>query len=531
MKKTRCAIYTRKSSEEGLEQDFNSLAAQREACEAYIKSQRAEGWVALPTQYDDGGISGGTLERPALHQLMADIEADLIDHVILYKIDRLTRSLTDFSKLIDRFDKKGVSMVSVSQPFDTSTSMGRLTLNVLLSFAQFEREITGERIRDKIAASKQRGMWMGGCVPLGYDLQERKLLVNETEAQVIQHIFARYLELGSVHHLRRELERDGIRSKVRIRKNDQRRGGQPLSRGALYPLLRNRLYIGEVTHKAKSYPGLHKGIVDPTVFDAVQTLLEQQRRSAGRRGATTSLLAGKLFDGEGCRLSPSHSTKGNKRYRYYVSQAVLYGERGSTRSRWPAEALEQFICEAITERLQNPNPWLTAATQIDADEPIKALAEGLPEALTELLEGATLTDTECTLRLHQTSFDKWDIPASDLTWTVPLAVQTCHNGRKRIIRPDMPTEPNEALINALVDAHRWYKLMLNGQSLDDIAETSGRDKRHIKRILHLNYLAPDLKQAILEGRQPMDMALQALTKAEPLPLVFADQRKRWRATL
>ena len=306
------------------------MAAQRESCEAYIQSQKAEGWIALPQHYDDGGISGGTLERPALKQLLADIVSDKVDHVIVYKIDRLTRSLTDFAKLIDRFDEHNVSMVSVSQPFDTSTSMGRLTLNVLLSFAQFEREITGERIRDKIAASKQKGMWMGGVVPLGYDLGDRQLVVNAAEAKAVRHIFERYLALGSVYNLMRELKRDAIHSKTRIGKDGTQRGGKPMSRGALYPLLKNRIYVGEISHNGHHYTGQHEGIVERKVFDAVQAKIESQRRSHGRKGASTSLLAGKLFDSEGSRISPSHTKKGNRRYRYYVSQRVMYGEKSKT---------------------------------------------------------------------------------------------------------------------------------------------------------------------------------------------------------
>jgi len=261
----RCAIYTRKSSEEGLEQDFNSLDAQREACEAYIRSQRHEGWHCLPAMYDDGGISGATLERPALQRLLSDIEAGSVDAVVVYKVDRLTRSLADFAKIVEVFDTKGVSFVSVTQQFNTTSSMGRLTLNMLLSFAQFEREVTGERIRDKIAASKKRGMWMGGCAPLGYDVKEKKLIVNESEAQRVRHIYRRYAALGSVRTLKAELERDAIRSKSRVDRFGRRFGDKPLARGALYLMLQNRLYRGEVVHKAMSYPGEHAAIIDATL--------------------------------------------------------------------------------------------------------------------------------------------------------------------------------------------------------------------------------------------------------------------------
>ena len=548
----RCAIYTRKSSEEGLEQEFNSLAAQREACEAYIVSQRSEGWTVLSDTYDDGGISGGTLERPALQRLLSDVDAGRIDIVVVYKIDRLTRALTDFARLIDQFDAHEVSVVAVTQPFNTTTSMGRLTLNVLLSFAQFEREITGERIRDKIAASKQKGMWMGGCVPLGYDLDNRRLIVNETEAAQVRHIYARYLALGSVHYLRKELASEGITSKVRVgQKSGKQRGGTPFSRGALYPLLQNRLYIGEITHQGQSYPGQHEGIIDPALFDTVQNKLEQQRRSRGRRGATISILAGKLYDGQGNRLTPAHSTKGGKRYRYYVSQEVLYGgtEKKSqmTRVRWPAEALESFIRDAIRDRLQLlhiecmhpmahglPDPSNHDPNSSDPRHKQDRADTQKPELLA-LLQSATLTDTSCTLtwdadrinELTKQQLSKTDREEAPEPWTVPLTVQACHNGRKRIIGPNAPPEPNEKLIQTLADAHRWYEELARGQRLADIAESAKRDIRHVKRTIGLIYLAPDIKQQILEGTQPSDMTLQALTRKDGIPIKFSEQRRLW----
>lgn len=546
-----CVIYTRKSSEEGLEQEFNSLAAQREACEAYIVSQRSEGWTVLADNYDDGGISGGTLERPALQRLLADVDAGRSDIVVVYKIDRLTRALIDFARLIEQFDAHEVSVVAVTQPFNTTTSMGRLTLNVLLSFAQFEREITGERIRDKIAASKQKGMWMGGCVPLGYDLVKRRLIVNDKEAATVRHIYARYLALGSVHHLRKELASEGITSKIRIGQNSGRqRGGTPFSRGALYPLLQNRLYIGEITHQGQSYPGQHEGIVDPALFDAVQQKLEQHRRSRGRRGATKSILAGRLYDGQGNRLTPAHSTKGGKRYRYYVSQEVLYGgtdEKSSkTRVRWPAEALESFIRKSIEARLQQLHiqcmdsttlrPANPAAPDPHGGYPQQDRVDTQKSELLALLESATLTDTSCTLtwdvgRLKEVTdqkLSKSDREEAPKPWTVPLTVQTCHNGRKRIIGPNAPPELSEQLIQALANAHGWYDELARGQRLTDIAQSAKRDIRHVKRSIGLIYLAPDIKQQILEGTQPPDMTLQALTRSDGMPEKFSEQRRLWR---
>src|SRR5437870_3958557 len=320
----RCAIYTRKSSEEGLEQAFNSLHAQREACEAYIKSQRHEGWVCLAQHYDDGGLSGATMDRPALQQLLADIQAGKVDAVVTYKVDRLTRSLADFAKIVEIFDARGVSFVSVTQQFNTTTSMGRLTLNVLLSFAQFEREVTGERIRDKIAASKKRGMWMGGVPPLGYQCRDHKLILIASEAETIRHIFRRYAALGSVRLLKEELDAAGIRSKSWASSAGRQWGGKPLARGALYLMLQNRIYRGEIVHKGQHYPGEHEPIIDEVLWDQVQSKLTAnavERRSGGRI-KHPSLLAGLLFDSEGNRMSPTHAVKTGTRYREYVPRPL-----------------------------------------------------------------------------------------------------------------------------------------------------------------------------------------------------------------
>ncbi len=321
----RCAIYTRKSSEEGLEQDFNSLDAQREACEAYITSQRSEGWIALPRLYDDGGFSGGTMERPALKALLADIAAGLIDTVVVYKVDRLTRSLTDFARIVDVFDQAKVSFVSVTQSFNTTTSMGRLTLNMLLSFAQFEREVTGERIRDKIAASKAKGMWMGGRPPLGYTVEDRKLVIVPEEAEQVREIFRRYLALGSVYDLVQDLAARNIRAKRHVSVTGNQTGGGILERGALYHLLQNRLYRGEITHKHHVYPGQHDPIVDQTLWAQVQDRLSKNRveRDIRSSAAEPSLLTGLLIDEDAIGFSPTHAKKNGRRYRYYVSHDLI----------------------------------------------------------------------------------------------------------------------------------------------------------------------------------------------------------------
>ena len=344
---TRCAIYTRKSSEDGLEQAFNSLDAQREACLAYITSQRHEGWKALPTHYDDGGFSGGTLNRPAVQQLLADIRAGRVDLVVIYKVDRLTRSLADFAKLVEIFDAQGVSFVSITQHFNTTTSIGRLTLNMLLSFAQFEREVTGERIRDKIAASKRRGMWMGGPLPLGYDVRNRKLVINEAEAETVRHIFRSYRELGSVRLLAQRLADEGIRSKLHCRADGSTWGGKLQSRGALYLMLQNRLYRGEISHKGAVYPGEHAAVIDAVLWDAVQQQLVDHRanRSDRPKGAMPNPFAGLLHDETGDRLVPSHAVKSGKRYRYYVSARLITGSRTDAPDgmRVPAAEVENGI--------------------------------------------------------------------------------------------------------------------------------------------------------------------------------------------
>ena len=364
VKRLRCAIYTRKSTDEGLEKDFNSLDAQREACSAFIQSQKHEGWLLLPTQYDDGGYSGGTMERPALKRLLADIEAGRIDVVVVYKVDRLTRALSDFAKLVEIFDRCSVSFVSITQQFNTTTSMGRLTLNILLSFAQFERELIGERVRDKVAASKKKGMWMGGTVPLGYDAKDRKLVVNKAEARKVEDIYRRYLRLKSVRALQVELDTAGIRSKRRVRPDGTEHGNQRFSQGALYLLLQNRTYRGEATHKGNAYPGEHAAIVDKPLWDAVQAVLAENRvqRTTGANTKVPSLLTGVLFDEAGERLTPTWSVKKGTRYRYYVSTSLVKGgsKAPSTRRRIPAGNLETIVIERLQRLFSSRGELLDA---------------------------------------------------------------------------------------------------------------------------------------------------------------------------
>lgn len=345
--KLRCAVYTRKSSEEGLEQEFNSLDAQRESCEAYIASQRSEGWIPVRDRYDDGGISGGTLERPALQRLLADIEDGLVDVVVVYKIDRLSRSLMDFAKLVEVFDRNQVTFVSVTQSFNTTTSMGRLTLNVLLSFAQFEREVTAERIRDKFAASRAKGMWMGGCPPLGYDVKARKLIVNDDAAANVRFIFKRFVEIGSGTTLLRELTQRGITT----------RQGKPITKGFLYRMLNNRAYLGEAVHKGTSYPGEHDAIIDRELWDAVRTILKESPRVRANRSRanTPALLKGLLWGSNGAAFSPSHTRKNGKLYRYYVSQTLLrQGAGACTMGRISAAEIEGTVVEQLRSVFRQP---------------------------------------------------------------------------------------------------------------------------------------------------------------------------------
>jgi DNA invertase Pin-like site-specific DNA recombinase len=367
----RCAIYTRKSTDEGLDQSFNSLDAQREACEAYIRSQAGEGWRALATTYDDGGYSGGNLERPAMQQLLAEVDAGKVDVIVVYKVDRLTRSLLDFAKIVERLDARGVSFVSVTQAFNTTTSMGRLTLNVLLSFAQFEREVTGERIRDKIAASKAKGMWMGGNVPLGYDLQDRRLVVNSAEADQVRHIFTRYQELRSGVALMKELRRDGIASKRWLSRSGKERGGAPLSCGALYYLLQNRLYLGEIVHRGASHAGAHDPVIDERLFDAVQEALAANRRKHEEKPIRSGScpLAGLVRDGSGARLTTSFSYgRGGRLYRYYVTGSLdpSRPESSAPPTRIAAGPLERLVLDTLGRLLHRPVSWTEALPLIAA---------------------------------------------------------------------------------------------------------------------------------------------------------------------
>jgi site-specific DNA recombinase len=525
MKKVRCAIYTRKSSEEGLDQSFNSLDAQREACEAceaYILSQKGEGWSANREAYDDGGWSGGSMDRPGLKQLLADIEAGQIDIVIVYKVDRLTRSLADFARMVDLFDKHGVSFVSVTQAFNTTSSMGRLTLNVLLSFAQFEREVTGERIRDKIAASKVRGMWMGGNPPLGYDPQGRTLVVNDAEAAAVRHIFARYLELGSVHALATELALSGVTSKRWTSSTGNTRGGVPFTRGALFYLLRNRIYLGQIVHKRMSYPGQHAAILDGETFEAVQLKLGGNAVARGERVTRRAPLTGLLFDSEGNRMSPTHSrNRHGRRYLYYTSVLLQTGRgtRDDILRRVPASALE----EALLERLRC---WS------------KRSAASLPDLLTYVRK-VTLHADSIVVDLAAPAHEDWTQSVGpkeharevrDGHLQIRFSVKVwLRGGRIWLLEPDgsRKSRPNRPLISALRRAHA--ELQLRGIDMTEkrsqLTEPRGVGDPYLRKLTTLAFLAPDIQNAILDGRQPAGLTLGDLL-SRPLPLDWDVQRRQ-----
>ncbi len=559
-----CAVYTRKSSEEGLEQDFNSLDAQREACEAYIKSQAGEGWRLVRTRYDDGGISGGTMERPALKSLLADIEARRVDLVVVYKVDRLTRSLADFAKIVEVFDRAGASFVSVTQQFNTTTSMGRLTLNMLLSFAQFEREITGERIRDKIAASKKKGMWMGGFPPLGYDVRDRKLVINETEAETVRHIFRRHVALGSVRRLKQELDAAGILSKVRVAESGRRWGGKPFARGALYLMLQNRIYLGETVHKDKSYPGEHKGIVDQELWDAVQTKLTENRveRANGSAASNPSPLAGLLYDDQGNRMTPSHAVKNGKRYRYYVSRPLITGSRTAAPDgrRIPAAEIERLVADRVCILLSNDAEIFEAIQGWNHEvAELKRLVEraaelskewvNLSPAQTRSIHRALIVRIDvqaATVDIHLVPARLPDLlrgnpldppPASEcaedaerMTLSVPAQFQRVGKETRMIINGIGPNEteakPDASLVKLIVMAHRLHEdLMCENRGIGEIAASQGVHHSYASRLIRLAFLSPEITKAILDGRQPLGLTATKLMQVSRLPIAWRAQNQ------
>jgi DNA invertase Pin-like site-specific DNA recombinase len=561
--KLRCAIYTRKSTEEGLAQDFNSLDAQREACEAFIASQKHEGWVVLPNHYDDGGYSGGTLERPALQRLLADIRGSKVDVVVVYKIDRLTRSLLDFAKIVEVFDTHGVSFVSVTQAFNTATSMGRLTLNVLLSFAQFEREVTGERIRDKIAASKKKGMWMGGYPPLGYDVKDRKLVVNETEAETVRYIFHRYQESGSVRLLKEHLDLSGIVSKRRTAPDGRPYGGKPFARGALYHMLQNRLYRGEIVHKSQAYPGKHAPIMDEDLWQKVQTTLTANRvdRGAGNDNHKVSLLAGLIYDAHGEPMTPSHAVKKGVRYRYYVSRSMVTGctEAPKRGQRIPAAHIETLVMGRIRTWLAEPVAVLNAVQSYESDaiaqKRLLDKAVRLDRSWQELDVGRLRALLHAAVTSIQVHSDRVDVMLDQMgvaLWlkakdqsgpicaggidreryltvlTIPARLKRTGIEMRLVIDDGSePANADPSLVRLLVRAHAIRARLLQEPSLAlrEIASEEGISSSYVTRLLRLAFLTPDIVAAILNGKHPQQLTANRLMDDTRLPLDWAAQRE------
>lgn len=527
----RCAIYTRKSTEEGLDQAFNSLDAQREACEAYAISQRHEGWQVLNTRYDDGGFSGGNLTRPALQRLLADINDGKVDLVVVYKIDRLTRSLMDFSKLVETFDRHQTSFVSVTQHFNTTSSMGRLTLNVLLSFAQFEREVTGERIRDKVAASKRKGMWMGGPVPLGYSLVDKALVINESEAALVRRIFERYCQLGCVQALKEELDQANTRGRSRLQR-DGPTETRAFSRGGLYAVLNRRLYIGEVHHKGESFEGQHDAIVPVDLWAKAQAKLQNNRheRRSGKRASNTSLLAGMVVDGAGNRLIPTHTTKSDKRYRYYVTRP---GGADKKRLCLPAHDVERIATEQwlqllsandLDVQLDVEDPALSASLRADAEHLVKRWQSLDTPEQREILLQANVQVIVNDRRIELSS-EPVRLSALLLKADTPLGLKAPPSKAVRVIRAVDATfikaagetrilaeEPStiaaamtpshKTLLRAIAQGRAWAKALIAGEvtSAEEISARTGLSLPHVARGIKCMNMPPNVVEQLVAGK-------------------------------
>jgi len=541
MRRVRCAIYTRKSSEEGLDQDFNSLDAQREACEAYIASQKHEGWELLPDHYDDGGISGGHLERPALQRLMDAVDAKQVDQIVVYKIDRLTRSLADFAKLVDRLDAAEASFVSVTQSFNTATSMGRLTLNVLLSFAQFEREVTAERIRDKIAASKRKGLWMGGNVPLGYQADGRTLKIDEAEAATIRTLFDLYLEHGILRVVKEQAEDLDLRSRRRERAGGRISGGKHFDRGHIHHILSNPVYAGRIRHKAQVYEGQHPAIIDAEVWDRVQQMLQDGSAKARgtKRKASRSPLAGKLFDETGDRLTPSHSQKNGKRLRYYISRRLVTDRSRKHPDAWrlPAEQVEALLAQLIRRHMTRPDAAPSMTQTISAPE-IMSVAEKLADRKPAsddlaLIERVDLRPGSLTVLLNQDTLCRSLEVRPDQISTSGLTINAPFQMRRRGVElklhlGEAPAEFDRTLVRNIVKARRWMEMIIKGKTFTEIAGAEGTSKRRVQDVVDLALLAPDILDAIASGEQPTGLTSDYLIKTD-FPAAWSEQREQFAA--
>lgn len=501
----RCAIYTRKSTDHGLELEFNSLHAQREACEAYIKSQASEGWAVIARHYDDPAYSGGNMDRPALRNLLKDIDAGLVDVVVVYKIDRLTRALADFAKLVEAFDAKSVSFVAVTQQFNTTTSMGRLTLNVLLSFAQFERELSSERVRDKVAASRKKGKWTGGSVPLGYDSIDKRLAINESEADTVRMIFRRYLALKSFQALVAELDQKGVVTKTRPLAG-KTSGGIPFTYGPLAYLLKNRTYIGETGHKGLWFAGEHAPILDRPTFNRVRELLKSNSITRKKqRHDNRALLSGILFDDRENRMSPSFTSKKGVRYPFYVSAAILKGRKANAGSmaRIPADGIENAVVTAIRDRLTRPDKNKLSARDV----------------VEQYVVRVTLSRDAIKINLRG---DQFLLPAEI---AVPAPV-----GKSNSTNSESPSDvrmpmPRAQLVQAITRAHGWVKLLSAGEyeTVEALAQDVKVHPKVVRNAIRLAFLAPDITTAILDGSQPEHLTLGDLKHI--IPLSWPEQRK------
>jgi site-specific DNA recombinase len=524
----RCAIYTRKSTEHNLDLEFNSLDAQREACEAYIKSQAHEGWRLIPERYDDGAFSGASLDRPALQNLLGDVGAGKINTVVVYKVDRLTRSLADFAKLVELFDQYSVSFVSITQSFNTTSSMGRLTLNVLLSFAQFEREVIGERVRDKIVASKRKGIWVGGPVPLGYRCINKKLVVVPEEAETVSTIFRRYLELGSVRALIENLDRHGIRTKTNGLADGRVRGGIRFGVGPLAHLLKNRSYIGEVVYRGEIHRGEHEPILDRELFEAVQVKLAASvvARQVRLRGSP-AILTGRIFDDRDNRMSPTHSNKLGVRYRYYVSHALIQKRQAGSVTRVPAPDVEALVLDGIRKYLSSVGESAPAIADRELIERFVERVIVKPQAVEVSLvlptkasaQGPTL-GTDDTARPHPPAF------SITLRWTAPSFPAVKGIVHAPTTKPTLKSQSRDALLAAIAKARRWIDEISLGRvgSFAEIAEREGQCERHIRVIAPLGFVSPSIVMAILDGTAPADLTVTGLAKA--FPYSWAEQEQR-----
>ena len=541
----RCAIYTRKSSEEGLEQGFNSLDAQYEACAAYIASQKHEGWVLARGRFDDGGVSGGTLDRPALERLLSEIDAGRIRMVVVYKIDRLTRSLTDFAKLVERFEAAGCSFVSVTQAFNTASSMGRLTLNVLLSFAQFEREVTAERIRDKIAASKKLGLWMGGMPPLGYDPHPdpniRELVVNATEAETVRKLFELYDQHSRLIDVEKAAAGLGLRSKLRLFASGRVQGGGPLSRGQIHKILLNPVYRGLTRHKAQTWPGRHPAIIEEDLWDRVQDRLQTaSRRQRGQRPRSEQAsLAGKLRDETGDRLTPSHSFKAGRRHRYYVSNRLISGGPDPTGWRLPGPRLEALVADTIADHIQRamkehqlrstPDLRADGVTNRRSNNLVEALRRPDPHMLGRLLKSGTIAPQGMHLKLDGVALaEALDVPFADLAQelhsiAIPVKLRRRGVEAKLVVGTPQPA-PDPVLARALLEAHRWAGALRAGTPLGQVAHDTGRHEVIIRTRGQLAFLAPKIQVAIRDGTLPPEMTLKRILR-RPIPLDWDAQAR------